>query len=448
MAKLANSNITTTLVADTLGTSSRNVGTLCKSSSINKFSRHKPYQWNYTTSLYGSTGTDDSTIKGLSFGMTPKYPIVRSSESTTGSLVWTQWTPPTSYFRLGDFRGYNHTTRTQHVKSVKLYNSRVTTSHKPIVIPENMVGRYTASFYGEVTFDNDAEIKLSDFSQCKDKYLTLMIGANINGLNGGAEGTFVQSSETLGQFIQNNASYTNPVWRVEMDTSTNDFKTMLDINSGHNIVALLLAPKASAGELPQFTSLNMWDDSVTTIYYNDSYATYGDGGEGGTRPTYTMYGHMENLTNNFNLQVENYNGVWQVFIQYTGSYPTVRVTSGSGGYSGLNVAIGMQYEMTAVSGGSANNSSGGDRITEYNLFGGIGNWTYVDGPSESPWNGRMGVAAPLASYGSGSTQLQVKCRFYIVTQLPAGATNGVIFTTDNQGQGTQTDWYTAGTVSV
>ena len=43
---LPNTGITTHLVGNTLGTSSRNVSTLCSSSLINMFSWYKPFNYN------------------------------------------------------------------------------------------------------------------------------------------------------------------------------------------------------------------------------------------------------------------------------------------------------------------------------------------------------------------------------------------------------------------
>ena len=39
---LGTTSITTTLVGNTIGVASKDVGTLCSSSSINKWSKHKP----------------------------------------------------------------------------------------------------------------------------------------------------------------------------------------------------------------------------------------------------------------------------------------------------------------------------------------------------------------------------------------------------------------------
>lgn len=90
-------NISTSLVGTTLGTSSRDVGTLCTHTAINMWSRYKP-------------------VRGLSWpGSTLGFNITKTNKSIPlKSDFQTQWVyePPIggadSPYRLGDFRGYDH----------------------------------------------------------------------------------------------------------------------------------------------------------------------------------------------------------------------------------------------------------------------------------------------------------------------------------------------------
>ena len=97
---LGTTNISTTLVANTIGVGSNDVGTLCTSSKINKWSKWKPVNYSSNNSL-----TIDQ-LKETNFG----FNIVTNTnlDSPTG---WSYVKPTggmTSPYRLGDFRGYNH----------------------------------------------------------------------------------------------------------------------------------------------------------------------------------------------------------------------------------------------------------------------------------------------------------------------------------------------------
>ena len=91
---LPNSNISTTLVANTLGTNSRDVGTLCTHQAINKWSKWKPVRLN--TNGSGITEQQRKRVKyGLSRGSFGTGALYDKPNSGSG-------------YRLGDFRGYNH----------------------------------------------------------------------------------------------------------------------------------------------------------------------------------------------------------------------------------------------------------------------------------------------------------------------------------------------------
>lgn len=92
---LGTTNISTDLVGTTLSTSSRDVGTLCTHSAINKWSKYKPVRSN---SVIGLTETG---FQAARFG------LERDNSDNINYLKPTG--EQTSPYRLGDFRGYNHT---------------------------------------------------------------------------------------------------------------------------------------------------------------------------------------------------------------------------------------------------------------------------------------------------------------------------------------------------
>ncbi len=103
---LPNSNISTTLVGQTLGTSSRDVGTLCTHPNINKWSKWKPVRLNKVTGLVSQDLSD------INFGILPVVPMFDWELAL--SLNWEYGRPrggdnnPSEPFRLGDFRNYEH----------------------------------------------------------------------------------------------------------------------------------------------------------------------------------------------------------------------------------------------------------------------------------------------------------------------------------------------------
>lgn len=91
---LPDTNISTTLVGQTLGSGSRDVGTLCTHPNINKWSKWKPVRSN---KVKGLTVTD---MENLSSGLSrlDMYEVVYLKPTGGAS----------SPYRLGDFRNYNH----------------------------------------------------------------------------------------------------------------------------------------------------------------------------------------------------------------------------------------------------------------------------------------------------------------------------------------------------
>ena len=106
---LPNTNISTTLVGNTLGAASRDVGTLCTHPNINKWSKWKPVRFNKVT------GLTLSELQSINYGIgINNYSSVDNVKSAYASeiSVWTYLRPRggqlNEFYRLGDFRNYNH----------------------------------------------------------------------------------------------------------------------------------------------------------------------------------------------------------------------------------------------------------------------------------------------------------------------------------------------------
>lgn len=100
---LQTTGITTTLVGNTIGLASNDVGTLCSSIKINKWSKHKPVRYTTTSPL------TDAQLKDVNYGLN-----VTSNTNLDSPTEWTYLRPSGGYaqpYRLGDFRGYNHQAR-------------------------------------------------------------------------------------------------------------------------------------------------------------------------------------------------------------------------------------------------------------------------------------------------------------------------------------------------
>lgn len=111
---LPSTGISTSMVAQAIGEGSNDVGTLCKSTKINKWSKWKPI------SLAKITGLSESDIINANFGLYPQEATQIKNYQWNGSNtlaaiqqppLWAYTKPTggsTSPFRLGDFRNYNH----------------------------------------------------------------------------------------------------------------------------------------------------------------------------------------------------------------------------------------------------------------------------------------------------------------------------------------------------
>ena len=172
MAALPSTNISTTLVANTLQVSSRDVGYLCSNQHgrINKWSKHKPVIWNRIT----TDGTPYEWYKAqdgyCGLGKVTAFTYAGICDFYRGdssSDAW-EYKPPTggaaAPYRLGDFRLYDHNAEPFLRSNVK--EGTV----------ENI---YVAAGEGSVTFtfqkiDTGTNLQISDFingtdtlSQCR-----------------------------------------------------------------------------------------------------------------------------------------------------------------------------------------------------------------------------------------------------------------------------------------
>ena len=289
---LPNSNISVAMVKSELGAATNKVGELCIHPNINKWSRYKPYSYPQVTGIYGASGTDDHIPKNiLNWGINPALvtagQLPASQELADNWGKWGQWEPPSggieSPYRLEDFAGYNHQAKPA-IGSVVFYNNNGGT--RPVVSG----GRQKSfQFRAKLILNADADIKLSEYKatvagSIMDMHLTLVIGTQMPSLSY-PEARLVQSTKTIGQAIADGDTEII----AEMDTSNLDTENVLI--TPKNIVFAYLAPKTtSTAVFPEGLSLKI-QDGVRDAYFNDTYATYGDGSsDGGTIPIYYVSG--------------------------------------------------------------------------------------------------------------------------------------------------------------
>lgn len=117
---LPNSGITTSLIGNTLGTNSRNVGALCSSSLINPYSRYKPVKWFQKDTTAGITNWERSNIG--TYGISVSTCSLSSPTDLSNTVYQWSYDRPTGGrdypFRLGDFRGYEHSAPKPFVSSL------------------------------------------------------------------------------------------------------------------------------------------------------------------------------------------------------------------------------------------------------------------------------------------------------------------------------------------
>ena len=102
---IGTTNISTTLVGNTIGLASNDVGTLCSSTLINKWAKYKPVRYNTISPI------TDSQRKEVYYGFDIAN-MVKTDAVSAASINWNYLKPlggANSPYRLGDFRSYEHT---------------------------------------------------------------------------------------------------------------------------------------------------------------------------------------------------------------------------------------------------------------------------------------------------------------------------------------------------
>lgn len=146
--------VTVSDVKQCLSENTYNVGKLCTSNNINKWAKYKPVRYNKTS------GITDQERYYVNYGLDPGSAYsLDISEIATKAEAGTSWDylKPRSgqdWFRLGDFRGYNHKAQ-----------SMINYHWIPSVI--KTIGT-TADIELRFLYNDDAELKLSDFIWFED----------------------------------------------------------------------------------------------------------------------------------------------------------------------------------------------------------------------------------------------------------------------------------------
>ena len=109
---LPNSNISTSLVKSAIGAATNDVGSLCTHPNINKWSRWKPVRH------FNITGINAADLKAVKYGLyINEFSTIQDVISfyESGAIAWRYDKPrghtSLEYFRLGDFRTYDHDVR-------------------------------------------------------------------------------------------------------------------------------------------------------------------------------------------------------------------------------------------------------------------------------------------------------------------------------------------------
>lgn len=144
---LPNTNISTTLVGDTIGSGSRDVGTLCTHPNINKWSKWKPIRMKNKV-----TGITTADIRGESAGLVlptqTSETLLMAAYRANNLQEWVYNKPrgndvnPVEPFRIGDFRNYEKTALRPYTISIP---DKVFTSNIGIALNMN-IGSYNVNW--------------------------------------------------------------------------------------------------------------------------------------------------------------------------------------------------------------------------------------------------------------------------------------------------------------
>lgn len=412
------------------------IGYIVVNSNINKYSKHKPYRSNSTSEL------TDQNKKDLNYGMSTfnfVLSTLASADNLNGSFVWSQWGKPRGLaynerFRALDFNGYNHYA-IPFIESIELFNSE-TEGKLPIVTNGNDDGR-EYGYYGRINFNVDADLKLTDFwtsvgQYISNYYLTLVIGANISGLDNDYS-FFAQSEKTIAEAVNSG----DASMQVYLNTSSQEFKNVIaNTNIGKNIVVLAFAKKWTNVGDTALLSPQMWDDSIKFYLYNDTYATIGDGGQGGQPTQFIVYGHMYLGTNTPYIEIYQYDSE-NIGIHYSqGNYPRLVMTSGQIA-NGILASLQFDYRIRKSDGsGSLIQGSASFTTTEL-ISSNTQDQTFVDGPEGI--NGFVGLINKTFFGTPGEYIANVKIS---VAHVANSSAQRISLQSDGQAQGLETEWQT------
>lgn len=157
---LQNTGITSTIVANAIGSASRKWSVLCKHTQINKWSKWKPVSINKVTPITAGE------LKDIDYGLTPP-----PATTNYASIVDTKWTytkptgSSTSPYRIGDFRNYYHNagaiaSAEQNVKinkatnTTKMFGLALNTGENDYQIGLNDFGGVIGNYYYGIVFEN------------------------------------------------------------------------------------------------------------------------------------------------------------------------------------------------------------------------------------------------------------------------------------------------------
>ena len=166
---LGTTGINTTLVANTIGVGSNDVGILCTSTKINRWSKWKPISAPFIISNKGwfPQGTLDKLAQKIKYGL--KYSTINADWNDIHQINWNYDKPvggTNSPYRLGDFRKYKHDAVA--IASMNIPEKLYTDSYSTIQLPSFLVST-----------DDILSIK-SFLESISDNYLDYYFGIAVN----------------------------------------------------------------------------------------------------------------------------------------------------------------------------------------------------------------------------------------------------------------------------
>lgn len=169
---LPNTNISVTVVKNTLQEGTFDVSLLCKSNAINKWSKYKPFI--NAAPFFASENEWRAAALAAGYGLTSPSGVTNPLTAAGSTYTYNKPNPPNNPCRLGDFRSYNHTALPPMGDGLgeiifnRLHATQVTIS------PETNAGdNYTISF---------ADLGIQNTHKLRDCYLGFAVnfgGGNI-----------------------------------------------------------------------------------------------------------------------------------------------------------------------------------------------------------------------------------------------------------------------------